>query len=165
MEKEKRIQTIKIDRTPDTIRDFDTVVSLFGPSDEDHPDRFKKIKENPVYKKFREWTRKIQFIGYNNNVPIGELLLLISIVFHYAWDTIPYGRYPEIYEFVKKNYDYRYKWIYPEMYEYLLSTGYYNVSSTFVDKKATWSFCKNIELMMENNCSNEEFLALGRTVL
>jgi len=151
---------MKTKRDPDSIKDFDTIVSLFG-YERDHAE----IKNDPVYKKFNEWTKRIQYIGTNNNVPLGEILLLINYAFGYVWDTIPFGKYNEVYEFIKKNYDLRYKWIDPPLHEYLLKTNYYETSSTMVDKKATSIFCNNLYGMISAKRPKEEFLQMGIQIL
>jgi len=152
-------------RLPDNIRDYDTIESLFGENDPEDPRVHLKIKEDPVHKKFNEWTKKLHFIGTNNNIPVSEIFKLINVVFSYSWDTIPFGKYDEVYNFVKANSEYRYKWIDPLLHEYLMKTKYYQTSSTLVDKKATQIFCSNIFSMMENERPKEEFYQLGIEIL
>lgn len=156
---------MKNNRTVDTIRDHDTICSLFGSNNPDRPRIYEKIKDDPVYKKFNEWTKKLQFLGWNSNIPVGEISLLIYRVYGYDWDEIPFGRYDEIYMFVRNNVDIRYKWIAPEMHEELLKTNYYKTSSTLVDKKATSIFMSNLYSMMEAGRPQEEFKQLGIEVL
>lgn len=142
-----------------TIKPFDTVVSLFGEAqDRDH----ESLKNNETYMQFMKESRKIHWVGKNNGVPAGDVLLLIYRKFDFNLDNCPWCRFDEVYHFVVNNIDQRYKYIYPEMHAFLLKTDYYNQSSTAVAKPAFVSgVMKTLYHMMKNKAPRENFEKFG----
>ena len=107
-----------------TIRHNDTISELFGSRRIGFYNQ-PAYKQHPVYKKFQEKIREIHGFCENNDIPIAECTKLIVTVFGFDWDMVPYGRFEEIFQFVKNNGQFRYRWIDPDYHKKLESIGYY----------------------------------------
>ena len=119
------------------IRYGDTFSSIFGENDggSGRQRNHEELKDNPVYQRFQAKFKEIFSIGNYKNVDPGETIGLIVEQLGLFLDHIKWGRLDEVKDFVRDNIDERYKWLAPELHEYLLKTGYYSKSSTAVARE------------------------------
>jgi hypothetical protein len=141
------------------IKPSDTLAGLFvGSVNRNH----QELKDNSVYRQFQNKFRDIHNIGVAKNVGAGEVLGMIVKIYGLFLDNIAYGKLDEVLKFVRETIDTKEKILYPEMYSYLLKTGYYNQSSTRITPKPMMEgFCSTVIEMMSNKRPREEFLQLG----
>jgi hypothetical protein len=140
----------------------ETLRSIFGKLEEHEDNGYLK---DPVYRKFGKKVGEIQSIAENSLCPIGGCLLMINANYGYTWDTIPWGRFDEIKEFVRNNTKDRYKLIDPEFHKKLVECGYYQMSPTrMANKNLVASWANKVGKMMEEHQPAVNFEILARSI-